>query len=227
MVRNILKGLVGAGMLLGASTASAQDYTWTLSDFSFDKWGLTSASPGGYTDSEYGTGATGTLVLTRDGSDYTLTSYNFTTTLGDSGLEAVYDSSQLTNFSTNPIAFQSFILMNDVNEETQFRIVWPSNQLIDEMDAEGEGNSVELSGNSSREYQIGGNRRMNGTGATVCGLNDALQEVCQEANAGILTLTSITNIPAPPPVNTPEPGTMAILGAGLLGLFAARRRRAA
>jgi hypothetical protein len=224
LVRNILKGLVGAAMLLSASAASAQDYTWTLSDFNFDKWG---PNAGPWPNSEFGTSASGTLVLSRSGSGYILSSYNFTTTMGDSGLSAVYDSSITEDYQTNPIAFQSFIDMHDVPEETRFRLVWPANALIDEMDAEALDSEIELGGNTSREYQSGGNRRFNGTGAQVCIIESNFQQICRDANAGILTLTSITNVPEPPVVNTPEPGTMAILGAGLLGLFAARRRRAA
>lgn len=216
-------------MLLSASAVSAQDYTWTLSDFYFDRYGPLSDDPASYTLRDYGTSASGTLVLARNGMAYDLVSYNFTTTTGDifnggSGLGAVYDSNAFENSSSD--GFSTHILMEDVLEETFFRLSWSPGALFAEMDMEGQGNEVD--GGTSREYQIGGDRRMSGTGAEVCPPGQQPGAVdCFDHTPGILTLTSITNIPEPPMVNTPEPGTMAILGAGLLGLFAARRRRAA
>jgi len=214
-VHTILKGFVGAALLFSASAASAQDYTWTLSDFHFDKYGV---MPGPYADSEFGTTASGNFVLTKDGSDYSLKSYNFFTTLGDAGISAVYDSSVTEATGTDPlIAFDTYIQMGATDEETRFVFNWPANSLIAEMNMNGVGNEVELGGQAAYEFNAT-DLRFNGTGAEVCiGFGD--EEQCRDANSGVLTLTSITN--------TPEPGTMALLGAGLLGLFAARRRRAA
>jgi len=214
-VRTILKGFVGAALLFSASAASAQDYTWTLTDFYFDKYGPLA---GPYPDSEFGTTASGTLVLAKDGSDYILKSYNFFTTLGDAVIVAVYDST-LDDYTTD--AFQSYINMGADDEETRFFLSWPLNSLIDEMDMNALGNEVQLGGQSSAEFNST-DIRYNGTGDPVCiGFGNQLE--CIDANAGVLTLTNIQQ----PQVATPEPGTLAILGAGLLGLFAARRRRAA
>lgn len=211
-MRTIFKGFLGAAMLLGASAASAQDYTWTLSDFWFDRHGPT--APWNNTG-DLGQ-ASGTLVLTKVGADYELKSFNFTTTLGESGLTAIYDYDQNDTYSTNPLAFNTFIEMDDIDGEKSFRIVWYDSGLADEMNSNNIGAVVDLDGNQSYEYE-GSVRRYNGTGQERCVLDANFTEICNDTTAGVMTLTSVTNVP--------EPASMAIMGAGLLGLLAARRRR--
>ena len=225
LVRTILKGFVGAGMLFSASVASAQDYTWTLTEFYFEKWGELSNPP--WLDTEIGTTASGTMTVTKVGSDYVVSAYSFNTTVGDAGLSGIYDSSVLEDFSTD--ALDSNINMFDTTGTTSFVLSWPAGTLIAEMNANNQGAEIELDGGNSGEYQADGNIRLSGTGTQICFLDNNFQPTndCYTATAGRLTLTNIVQPPPPPPVATPEPGTMAVLGAGLLGLFAARRRRAA
>lgn len=207
-------------MLFGASAASAQDYTWTLSDFWFDRHGPTAPWS---LNGDLGQ-ASGTIVLTRVApNDYELKSFNFTTTLGDAGLQSVYDSSQNDTFDTNgALPFNTFIEMTDIDGENTFRIVWFDSALLDEMNTNNVGGTVDLDGNQS--YEAAGStpaRRYNGTGVERCVLGPNFNQICEDTLPGVMTLTSITQ------VNTPEPASMAIMGAGLLGLLAARRRRRA
>ncbi len=222
----IFRSMVGATALVVASAAgvSAQDYSWTLENFRFGDY--FDGSNFQYQDTESSSTANGTLVLTKVGSSFVLSSFNFTTTadgLGGTGFAATYDSSVIGLYGTDTPEFDTHIEMageatDGSGTEFRFPLPWDNGALADEMNANfGAGNQgavIALDGLNSYEYDLDGNWIR---------YNDDSQSFvpARQHFPGQLTLSNV-----PPPVSTPEPASLALLGTGLLGIFVARRRKA-
>jgi hypothetical protein len=232
LVNKFLKGFVGAAALIGAaaSTANAQDYTWSVE---LDWFRNAERIGGNYTNLGFekeGTDATGSFTLTRTGaSTFTMSSWNISTSAGTLGgtLPTLFANTYVSGGDGYSPASTYNTGVEFYNEDGDFRLslTWFPAELVNAMNDEIQGSVIELRPSLSVETEFpalnGTFRRTNGT----CELFDVDNGDCEAPRQGWLTLTNITPIEQPPTA-TPEPASMALLGAGLLGLFAARRRRA-
>ena len=217
------RSMVGAAMFVaaGASTASAQDYTWTLSNFTFGDYYL-EQNLVTREGTEFGSGASGKLVLHKIGpGQYTLKSFNFTTTadIFGTGYANTYAYGSNPTYFSEPTQFQSSVTVMDSGGDFGFKLIWAADDLFDAMDSGyhlGWASSLQASATHSYEYDVTNTGFIRFSGASSNPNCNALQDC--NGPWGTLTLTSIA---------VPEPASLVLLGTGLLGILATRRRKTA
>lgn len=219
-MNNAFKSLLGAAALVGvsASMAQAADYTWSLSDFTFGGYTTTAefGTPTKLSDPDGFDGGTasGTFTLRETGNPlapYTVVDWDIQTTAGNSptGYAVHYTFDQTDNFGSADSVdnFLASIRFIDDSGDYTFVLVWDALALQDAID--GGETQVPLfnNGNGGDSYETNSSSPQAWTRGTVA-YRDSF------GSPGQLDLV------------VPEPASMALLGTGLLGLFAARRRLA-
>jgi len=241
LVNKTFRGMAGAAVLFaaGVSSASAQDYTWTLSDFTFGPYMNTASWAAEEPLDEFnvlgvdGGTAAGTITLTKDGSDWSVTAYNFSTSGGATGYSVIYDSANgASNTDVFPVAAGIAVL--NAAEDFVFALSWGVGALTDENI--GLNSIVSLSPTGSYEAFLGDLQWAEGCvdcgpyytrfsgpfEVAPSGVGQGALAANGDGTAGQLQLTSIVGM-----TDVPEPASMAVLGTGLIGLLMSRRRKTA
>lgn len=224
-MNSFFKGLVGAAALMGVAmpAAQAQDYVFTFNVGFYDTFKWHDPDPGlNLFDNEgSGAGASGSFTLNEIApAVYSVTAWSINTTAGTSGsnFAVFYSNTNNDDYAYTDDDFNqsiTFVGAGDMN----LTLNWAETGSLLAAILGNTPTSFDLSSGGSYEYQIpeaGNLLRLSGS----CAAED---DPCETALFGSVSYTPPQI--EPPPTATPEPASLALFGAGLLGLYAARRRR--